>query len=72
MSKVATYKHPGEVMDWENGTSADVSVGDVISLGTFCGVASVDIADGETGSVVLSGVFEVDAVNNAAFTHGFA
>lgn len=70
MSKVATYKHPGEVMDWENGTSADISVGDVISLGTFCGVASVDIADGETGSVVLSGVFEVDAVNNAAFTQG--
>lgn len=70
MSKVATYKHPGEVMDWENGTSADVSVGDVIPLGTFCGVASVDIADGETGSVVLSGVYEIAAVNNAAFTQG--
>ena len=70
MSKVATYKHPGEVMDWENATGSDVSVGDVISLGTFCGVASVDIADGETGSVLLSGVFEVAAVNNAAFTQG--
>ena len=70
MARIATFKHPGEVMDWENATGSDVSVGDVISLGTFCGVASVDIADGETGSVVLSGCFEVDAVNNAAFTQG--
>mgnify|MGYP000885901521 CR=1 FL=1 len=70
MSKVATYKHPGEVMDWKNGTSADVSVGDVISLGTFCGVASVDIDNGDTGPIALSGCFEVDAVNNAAFTQG--
>jgi predicted RecA/RadA family phage recombinase len=70
MSKVAEFKHPGMVMDWENGTSADVSVGDVISLGTFCGVAQIDIADGETGPVLLSGCFEVAAVNNAAFTQG--
>lgn len=70
MSKVAVYRHPGAIMDWENGTSADVSVGDVISLGTFCGVAQVDIADGDTGPVALSGVYEVDSVNNAGFTQG--
>jgi|GEM_PF-279896 predicted RecA/RadA family phage recombinase len=70
MAKVATYKHPGAIMDWENGTSADVSVGDVISLGTFCGVAQMDIADGDTGPVALSGVYEVDSVNNAGFSQG--
>jgi len=70
MSKIATFKHPGVVMDWENGTGADVSVGDVISLGTFCGVAQVDIANGATGPVSLSGVYEIAAVNNAAFTQG--
>jgi len=70
MSKIATFKHVGTVMDWENGTSADVSVGDVISLGTFCGVAQTDIDDGDTGPVLLSGCFEVAAVNNAAFTQG--
>lgn len=70
MSKVAVYRHPGAIMDWENGTSADVSVGDVISLGTFCGVAQMDIADGDTGPVALSGVYEVDSVNNAGFSQG--
>lgn len=70
MSKVAVYRHPGAIMDWKNGTSADVSVGDVISLGTFCGVAQMDIADGDTGPVALSGVYEVDSVNNAGFTQG--
>ena len=70
MSKIATFKHPGVVMDWENGTGADVSVGDVISLGTFCGVAQVDIANGATGPVALSGVYEVDSVNNAGFSQG--
>ena len=70
MAKIAEFKHPGMVMDWENGTSGDISVGDVISLGTFCGVAQIDIADGETGPVLLSGCFEVDAVNNAAFSQG--
>lgn len=70
MSKIATFKHPGVVMDWENGTGADVSVGDVISLGTFCGVAQVDIANGATGPVSLSGVYEIAAVNNAAFAQG--
>lgn len=70
MARIAIYKHPGEVMDWENGTGSDVSVGDVISLGTFCGVASVDIDNGDTGPVALSGVYEVDSVNNAGFTQG--
>jgi len=45
-------------------------VGDVISLGTFCGVAQMDIADGDTGPVALSGVYEVDSVNNAGFSQG--
>lgn len=70
MARIATFKHPGEVMDWENATGSDVSVGDVISLGTFCGVASVDIDNGDTGPIALSGCFEVAAVNNAAFTQG--
>lgn len=70
MARIAIYKHPGEVMDWENGTGSDVSVGDVISLGTFCGVASVDIDNGDTGPIVLSGCFEINAVNNASFNQG--
>lgn len=70
MSKVATYKHPGQVMDWTNGTGSNVAVGDVISFGTFCGVATVDIANLGTGAVAIDGVYEMPAVNNAAFAQG--
>ena len=70
MSKIATFKHPGQVMDWTNGTGADVAVGDVISFGTLCGVALTDIASLATGSVAIDGVYEMPAVNNAAFAQG--
>lgn len=70
MSKIAEYKHRGEVMDWVNGTGNDVKVGDVVSLGTFCGVAQVDIPNGGTGPLGLTGVYEIDAVSNAAFDQG--
>lgn len=52
-----TYKQPGEVID--HTPSADVASGDLVRIGKRAGVASVDIASGETGSVSVAGVHEV-------------
>ncbi|SHJ23877.1 Predicted phage recombinase, RecA/RadA family [Malonomonas rubra DSM 5091] len=53
------YIQPGAVLTWANGTGSDVSSGDLVIIGQRVGVASVDIVDGESGSVAVDGVFEV-------------
>ncbi|HYE40089.1 MAG TPA: DUF2190 family protein, partial [Ramlibacter sp.] len=45
------YSHEGRVIDWVNGTGADVTSGSVVKMGNVLGVALVDIANGATGSV---------------------
>lgn len=39
--------------------SADIESGDVVVLGTRCAIATVDIDNGDTGTVALEGVWEV-------------
>lgn len=46
-------------MTWTNGTSADVVSGEVVVVGTLIGVALGDIADGDTGELAISEVWEV-------------
>jgi predicted RecA/RadA family phage recombinase len=54
-----SYVKPGKTAAWTNGTAADVVSGQVVSFGASqVAVATVDIADGETGSVALVGVYE--------------
>ncbi len=49
----------GENITWTNGTGSDVASGDLVVIGVRVGVALVDIADGDSGTVAMSGVFEV-------------
>lgn len=60
----------GDVMPWTNGTGADVASGDFIAFAASGGIALVDIADGDTGSVALSGVAELAKKATEAFTQG--
>lgn len=64
------YLQTGSRMDWTNGTGVDVSSGDLVPVGASFGIAAVDIADGESGSLIMEGVFEIDAVNSAAISQG--
>lgn len=69
MAKQATYIQKGKVIDYLAG--AAIAVGDVVTLGTASiGVAAAAIANGDTGAVAIDGVFEMNAVNNAAFSVG--
>lgn len=64
------YQQPGEVMDWTNATGSDVSSGDVVVIGAVLGVALVDIANGATGSVAISGVYTAPKVSGAVIAQG--
>lgn len=48
----------GKSLQWTNDTGSDVSSGDPVVVGGQVGVAAVDIADGESGTVYMEGVFE--------------
>lgn len=50
----------GIEITWKNGTSANVTAGTVVVAGLMCGVAAEDIADGESGKIFISGVYEED------------
>lgn len=64
------YIQPGEVIDWVNGTGSAVISGQVVRVGKVMGVALVAIANGATGAVQLTGVFEVPKVSGAVIAQG--
>lgn len=68
MSK--NYVQEGRVIDYTNGTGSNISSGDVVVIGALLGVALVDIADGESGSVQIGGVFSVPKVSGAVISQG--
>jgi predicted RecA/RadA family phage recombinase len=63
------YQQPGEVIDYTNAGSA-ITAGQVVRIGKILGVALVNIANGATGSVQISGVFTVPKVSAAVIAQG--
>jgi len=60
----------GEILNYT--ASADIAYGDVVPLTTRIGIAREEIASGETGSVAVTGVWELPAIGTVAFTVGEA
>jgi len=58
---MAVLIQDGNVIDWINDTGDEVVVNSVVDLTTRVGVAQATIADGDTGAVRLTGVFEETA-----------
>lgn len=65
------YIQKGDVIDYTN-PGPDLAYGDVVNLTTRIGVSAEAIAAGATGSVEVVGVYELPAINNAAFAVGDA
>lgn len=59
----------GKVIQFTNGGAAILS-GAVVVIGVFVGVALVDIANGETGSVALTQVYNLPKVDAAVIAQG--
>lgn len=68
MSKQAAYIQKGNNIVYTAG--ADIAYGDVVPLTGGVGVAAEDIANGTAGTIAIDGVFEMTAINTAAFTAG--
>jgi predicted RecA/RadA family phage recombinase len=62
------YVSSGDVVQFTAG--ADIAAGDVVVVGQSLGVALVDIATGETGSVAMRGIFTVPKVSAAVIAQG--
>lgn len=56
----AKFVQNGPNIDWLNNTGDDVAAGDTVVMLDIVGFAAADIADGETGTVMIGGIFEVD------------
>lgn len=65
-----TYVQPGRILDYTNAGVALIASGAVIVIGQTLGVALVDIAVGETGSVAIDGVHSLPKVTTAVIQQG--
>ncbi len=64
------YQQPGKVIDYANSGSA-ITAGSIVKMQNMLGVATVDIANGATGSVALEGVFSgIPKASGAVFVQG--
>jgi predicted RecA/RadA family phage recombinase len=65
-----TYLQPGRELTHANGSGVDIAADDVVVMGDCVGVALVDIADGESGTVSVAGVHTLAKVAGTAWTQG--
>ena len=65
-----TYIQKGETIDFLNPGPFSIAYDSVVNLATRIGIAGETIAVGAFGSVHITGVFELPAINNAAFAVG--
>ena len=63
-----TYVQPGEKLT--HTAASAISAGDVVEMGDIVGIADVDIANGETGTVTVCGVHTVAKTTGTAWNQG--
>lgn len=68
--RMAMPVQTGEVIDYTNAGTEAINVGDVVVMGSFCGVAEDNIDLNATGAVAITKVWEVAAVSGAPFVVG--
>lgn len=65
---MANYVQKGENLDYI--PASNVTAGTVVVLGDRIGIVGEDIAAGETGSVIVTGVFELEKSGSNAIAMG--
>jgi predicted RecA/RadA family phage recombinase len=63
------YVGEGKTLQY-TASGSDIASGDVVVINNLLAVAAVDIADGETGTVNLEGVYDLPKVDSAVITAG--
>ena len=59
----ARYIQRGDSIDYMS--TVDVAAGDIVKVGSFVGVAKLDIKAGELGALALVGVYELESNGTA-------
>jgi predicted RecA/RadA family phage recombinase len=62
--------HEGKLFPWTNSTGSDVASGDIVAIGAILAVATVDIADGESGTVMTRYAVKAPKLDTAAIDQG--
>ena len=74
MANNGVYAEHAQSRTWTNGTGADISSGDIVVMGALgnatLGLASVDIANGASGSVLTNLTVTAPKVSAAVFKQG--
>lgn len=65
-----TFVQPGNILEHANSSGSAISAGDVVVMGDIVGVAEVDIPDGESGNVRVTGVHSLAKASGTAWTQG--
>ena len=65
-----TYQQAGDVFQYTNSSGSTIASNTVVKMGNILGVAQADIANGSTGPVKVTGVFEVPKVSAAVIAQG--
>ena len=60
---IATHVQKGEAVDFV--PAADVEAGDVVAIGELVGVSQKKVTAGETGSLTVTGVFDLSKATGA-------
>lgn len=68
----AAYWQRGESLDYKNSTNAVIEANTIIALSDRIGVAGTDINPGETGSLHVTGVYEIAKTGTKAIEQGAA
>lgn len=66
----AVYWNRGEAIDYKNGTSQVIKAGEVVAIDKKIGIAGTQIDPGETGSLHVSGVWELPKKASEAIAVG--
>ena len=64
------YRAVGDSVAYTNSTGSAITANSVVAMSHTLGVAVTDIANGETGTVAIEGVFTVPKASAAVFAQG--
>ena len=70
MTKALGFVQKGDTIEYANASGGKIEYLQVVVLANGIGLAAADIENGESGSLHLEGVFELPAVDDAAFAVG--
>ena len=70
MAKVNSFIQKGDKLDYTNSTGTDIGYLDIVVVNNKVYIASAAIANGATGILEATGVWEFPAVATTAFSFG--